>query len=432
MTVDTGTTAGPVTAVERFTSIDRLRGVAILGILVMNIYGFAMPFAAYVNPLRMGGTELYNLGTWFLTHVLFDQKFLSIFAMLFGAGIVLMSERAEARGARPARFYYRRQFWLVIIGALHAYLIWLGDILFAYALVGMMAYPFRRRRPRTLIIVACVILPIPLLLNFGNAWQTEQTMQEVATIEAALAADEDIDEEQRQLLEQWQQQRTFMFPTDEDLAKDVETHRGDYPGIVVYRAPIVAMMQVFMVVFFGIWRIGALMLIGMALMKLRVFTAERSPDFYLRVMLAGYVCGLPLTIFSAADLYAHGFDQLYAMRFGGIANYFGSVLVALGHVGLVMWLTQTGALRGLLDRFAAVGRMALTNYLAHSIILTTVFYGYGLGLYGSVPRAAQMLFVAAVVALQLWWSPLWLARYRFGPAEWLWRSLTYWQKQPMR
>ena len=224
----------------------------------------------------------------------------------------------------------------------------------------------------------------------------------------------------------------FLFPTDEDLAKDVETHRGDYPGIVVYRAPIVAMMQVFMVLFFGIWRIGALMLIGMALMKLKVFTAERSADFYLRFMLAAYLCGLPLTIFSATDLYAHGFDQLYAMRFGGIANYVGSILVALGHIGLVMWLTTINALQRLLDRFAAVGRMALTNYLLHSIILTTVFYGYGLGLYGSVPRATQMLFVIAVVALQLWWSPLWLARYRFGPAEWLWRSLTYWQRQPMR
>ena len=109
MTGETRDTARPVSAAERFASLDRLRGVAILGILVMNIYAFAMPFAAYVNPLRMGGTELHNLGTWFLTHILFDQKFLSIFAMLFGAGIVLMSERAEARGTKPAVFYYRRQ-----------------------------------------------------------------------------------------------------------------------------------------------------------------------------------------------------------------------------------------------------------------------------------------------------------------------------------
>jgi uncharacterized protein len=429
---DTTHLAAPVTAAERFGSIDRLRGVAILGILVMNIYAFAMPFAAYVNPLRMGGTEVYNISTWFLTHVFFDQKFMSIFAMLFGAGAVLMSERAESRGAKPARFYYRRQFWLVIIGAVHAYFIWVGDILFAYALIGMLVYPLRRKRPRTLIIIACVMLPMPLLLNFGNAYQTEQMMQQVAEIEASLAEGKEADEEQQQLLEQWEQTRTFMFPTDEDLRKDVEAYRGSYPDIVVHRAPTVAMIQFFMVVIFGIWRIGALMLIGMALMKLKVFTAERSADFYRRFMLAGYVCGLPLTVFSAIDLQAHGFDQLYAMRFGGIANYVGSILVAFGHIGLIMWLTRTNAVRGLLDRFAAVGRMALSNYLAHSIILTTVFYGYGLGLYGSVPRFLQMGFVAAVIVLQLLWSKWWLERYRFGPVEWLWRSLTYGQRQPMR
>ena len=150
------------------------------------------------------------------------------------------------------------------------------------------------------------------------------------------------------------------------------------------------------------------------------------------MMLAGYIAGLPLTVFSAFDLYAHQFDQLYAMRFGGIANYFGSVLVALGHIGLVMWLTRRGVLSRLLDRFAAVGRMALSNYLAHSLILTTVFYGYGLGLYGSVPRAWQMAFVAAVIFLQLAWSKWWLERYRFGPAEWAWRSLTYGKLQPMK
>jgi uncharacterized protein len=432
MTNQTDAGASPVAASERYTSIDRLRGVAILGILVMNIYGFAMPFAAYWNPLRMGGTELYNIGTWFFTHILFDQKFMSIFAMLFGAGIVLMSERAEARGARPARLFYRRQFWLVVIGAIHGYLIWMGDILFGYALVGMAAYVMRKRRPRTLIILACVFLPLPLLFNFGNAIHTEQVMQQVAELEAQQSSGEELDEEQLAILDDWAQQRAFMFPTDEDLRNEVEVYRGGYTDIVKFRAPLVAMMQVFMVLFFGLWRIGALMMIGMALMKLGVLTAERSEGFYWRMLLAGYGLGLPLTVFSAFDLFAHQFDQLYAMRFGGIANYFGSILVALGHIGLVMLLTRKGALQNLLDRFAAVGRMALTNYLSHSLILTTVFYGYGLGLFASVQRLWQMAFVAAIIVLQLAWSRWWLERFRFGPAEWAWRSLTYGRRQPMR
>ena len=432
MTDEAQATAAPVEAGERYASLDRLRGVAILGILVMNIYAFAMPFAAYVNPLRMGGTEAHNIGTWILTHILFDQKFMSIFAMLFGAGIVLMAERAEARHARPARFFYRRQFWLVVIGALHGYLIWLGDILFAYALVGMLVYLLRRRRPRTLIIVACVLLPIPLLFNFGNAMQTEHMLQQVAEIEAAQTAGEELDEEQQRILDDWAMQRTFMFPTDEDLQHDVEVYRDDYAGIVRFRAPTVAMLQFFMVVIYGLWRISALMMIGMAMLKLGILTGERPATFYRNMMLVGYVTGLPLTVFSAFDLYAHEFDQLYVMRGGGIANYIGSVLVALGHMGLVLWLSRRGVLTRLLDRFAAVGRMALSNYLAHSLLLTTVFYGYGLGLYGSVPRALQMVFVAAVIIVQLAWSKWWLERYRFGPAEWAWRSLTYRKRQRMR
>lgn len=424
--------AGPVTAGERFASLDRLRGVAILGILVMNIYAFAMPFIAYVDPYRMGGTEAYNIGTWIFTHIFFDQKFMSIFAMLFGAGLVLMAERAEARGAKPARFYFRRQFWLIVIGAIHGYLIWMGDILFAYALIGMLVYPLRKRRPRTLIIIACVMLPVTLLFNLGNAKQMEDTMAKVAEIEVLLEEGQDIDEEQQQVLDDWKQQRMFAFPTDEDVAEEIAVYRGDYAGIVAHRAPMVAMMQVFMILFFGLWRIAPLMMIGMALMKLGVLTCERSADFYGRFMLIAYAVGLPLTVFSALDLHAHQFDQMYVMRGGGIANYFGSILVALGHIGLVMWLTKSGTASRLLDRFAAVGRMALTNYLMHSLILTTVFYGYGLGLYGTVPRIWQMAFVAAVIGLELLWSKWWLERYRFGPAEWVWRTLTYGKRQPMR
>lgn len=424
--------AGPVTAGERFASLDRLRGVAILGILVMNIYAFAMPFIAYVDPYRMGGTEAYNIGTWIFTHIFFDQKFMSIFAMLFGAGLVLMAERAEARGAKPARFYFRRQFWLIVIGAIHGYLIWMGDILFAYALIGMLVYPLRKRRPRTLIIIACVMLPVTLLFNLGNAKQMEDTMAKVAEIEVLLEEGQDIDEEQQQVLDDWKQQRMFAFPTDEDVAEEIAVYRGDYAGIVAHRAPMVAMMQVFMILFFGLWRIAPLMMIGMALMKLGVLTCERSADFYGRFMLIAYAVGLPLTVFSAFDLHAHQFDQMYVMRGGGIANYFGSILVALGHIGLVMWLTKSGTASRLLDRFAAVGRMALTNYLMHSLILTTIFYGYGLGLYGTVPRIWQMAFVAAVIGLELLWSKWWLERYRFGPAEWVWRTLTYGKRQPMR
>ena len=422
----------PVTASERIASLDMLRGVAILGVLVMNIYAFAMPLSAYANPLRMGGSDPYNLGVWFFTHILFDQKFISIFAMMFGAGLVLMTNRAEAKGARPAPIYYRRQFWLVIIGALHGYLIWFGDILFVYALIGMLAYLFRRRSARTLIIVACLLLPVNLLVTYGISVHMSDLKSQAEELQAAETAGETLSDEQQEIVAAWEESRVFMAPTPEDAQEDLAVYSQGYTEILAHRIPQVAMMQFAGILVYGIWRVGGLMLIGMALMKLGVLTGERSPQYYRRLLVVGYVLGLPLTIYSAVDLYAHEFDGLYIMRAGMIWNYVGSLLVALGHIGLVMLIAGSGMMRRLMRGFAAVGRMALTNYLLHSVILTTVFYGYGFGLYGELSRLWQMACVVAVIAFQLLASRWWLQRYRFGPVEWLWRSVTYWERQPMR
>ena len=388
---------------------------------------------AYTNPLAMGGTEPWNIGTWFVTHIFFDQKFMSIFSMLFGAGIVLMSDRAERRSRRFAPVFYRRSVWLLILGAAHGYLIWFGDILFFYALVGMLVFFFRRRSPKALIVTACLALPVAPLFSFlGGTYMAD--LRERAEAAALIEEEEGgtLTEEQQAAVDEWGEARGVMMPGPEEFRADVEAYTGGYAGIVAHRAPDLLEMQVQGTLFFVIWRVGGLMLIGMALMKLGVLTAERSNGYYKRMMLIGYGIGLPFAIGSAANLYAHDFDPMYTFTVGMIPNYIGSILVALGHIGLVMLIVRTGAFASPMRRFAAVGRMALSNYLAHSLILTTVFYGYGLGLYGEIPRLAQMGFVAAVIGLQLLWSPWWLARFRFGPFEWLWRSLTYWQRQPMR
>lgn len=421
---------GPVAAAERITALDSLRGVAVLGILVMNVYAFAMPFAAYTNPLIMGGTEWYNLGTWFVTHVLFDQKFMSIFSMLFGAGVVLMAGRAEERSGGFAGIYYRRQAWLLAMGLAHAYLIWFGDILFHYALIGMLLYPLRHRSPRTLIVLACLLLPVSLLMNYAGAEYLEEEQAVTGAYQERLEAGGELTAEERARLEAAEAMRAFVAPTEEDVREDLEAYRGSYAEIVAHRAPVVFSMQLQGTFAFAIWRVGGLMLLGMALMKLGVISGRRSDGYYRIMLLAGYGLGLPLCVYSGWNLYQHGFDGLYAFRVGMIPNYIGSILVALGHIALVMLILRSGWLAGIMRRFAAVGRMALTNYLMHSVILTSVFYGYGLGLYGSVPRFWQMGCVAAVLALQLWLSPVWFRHYRFGPVEWLWRSLTYWRRQP--
>ena len=422
----------PTTSAERFEAVDTLRGVAVLGILVMNIYGFAMSFAAYANPLAWGGTEWYNLGTWFVTHILFDQKFMTIFSLLFGGGLVLMATRAEARGAGYAGTWYRRCFWLLVIGALHGYFIWFGDILFHYALMGMLIYPFRNLAPRSLIILAAVLLSLGVLMSFAGGTYMKQLSASGQEVIALEQAGETLSDEQQAILDEWQEASMFMKPPDQQVREDKAAYTGSYAGIVEYRAPMVAMMQTQATFGFIIWRVGGLMLLGMALMKLGVLSGQREDAFYRRMLWIGYGLGAPVMAFSAWNLHAHQWDFLWMFRIGNLPNYVGSILVAFGHIALVMIVVRRRLLPAVMARFTAVGRMAFTNYLMHSLILTTVFYGYGLGLYGQVPRAWQMAFVAGVVGFQLWLSPWWLERFRFGPMEWTWRSLTYWQPQPMR
>lgn len=425
--------ASPVTVSERFDSIDTLRGIAVLGILVMNIYGFAMSMAAYSNPLADGGTEWFNIGTWYFTHLMFDQKFMTIFSILFGAGLIMMSTRAESRGAKYAGVWFRRNFWLLLIGALHGYLIWFGDILFSYALIGMLIFPLRKKKPRTLIIVGSLMLPIALLLSFGGGIYVEELQASVAEIEQIQESGAQLSEEQATTLEEWEAMSVFMGPPEDMVRRDQEAYGGkSYTNIVVHRAPMVIGMQTQGILAFLIWRVGGLMLIGMALMKLNVLSAERTVSFYRKMLLFGYGIGFPIMAYSIYFVTAHQWDHIFMFRIGMAPNYIGSVFVAMGHIAVVMLIVKTGVLKSLMRRFAAVGRMAFTNYLLHSIILTTVFYGYGFGLYGQIPRFWQMAFVVAVIGLQMVISPLWLQHYRFGPAEWLWRSLTYWRRQPMR
>jgi uncharacterized protein len=185
------------------------------------------------------------------------------------------------------------------------------------------------------------------------------------------------------------------------------------------------MMQTMAVVFMGLWRMGGLMLIGMGLMKLGVFAARKEAAFYRRLLLWGYGLGFPLVAVSASQLAIHDWNFIFFQQRGVHWNYVGSVLVSLGHISLIM-LAVKGNWLGSLERpLAAVGRMAFTNYIVHSIIFTTLFYGYGFGLYGSLDRPTMMLLVIPVWAFQLFYSVWWLDRFRYGPIEWLWRLLTY-------
>jgi uncharacterized protein len=425
-------TFAPVAAIERVASVDVIRGVALLGILGMNIYAFALPWVAYNNPLSYGATTGIHFGTWVFTHLFFDLKFMAIFSMLFGAGLVLMNQRAEAAGRKFGGIYYRRMLWLLLIGAAHAYLLWFGDILFSYAVCGLVLYPLRRRSAGLLITLGIVVLLIGMGLRFAGGNFFTFARQQATEAETAIAAGETPTELQTQMKRTWDEMAKAFSPSPEKLAEELEAYRGGYGQNIASRAPMVVMMHTQALFFMIFWRAAGMMLLGMGLMKLGVFSAQRSRRFYIFWVIFGYALGLFLIYIGIKQNMAHDFDFVFGWKLGDHFNYVGSLFVAMGHVSAVMLICKSGILAGLRRRLGAVGQMALTNYLMHTILLTPIFYGFGLGFFGYIDRFWLMPFVLGVWILQLIISPIWLKHFRFGPAEWLWRSLSYWQRQPMR
>ncbi len=401
--------AQPAPPTKRIVAIDMLRGFALLGILVMNIQAFAMPFPAYFNPTAYGNLTGANYWVWMLSHIFADQKFMTIFSLLFGAGIILLTSRLEERSKSAWKIHYQRNFWLLLFGLAHAYLFWSGDILVLYALCAFVVFWFRKLSPRWLIVLGLLSLTVPsALVWFGGA-----TMQYWPP------------ELQVEMLADWQ-------PDDALLQAELAAYRGGWLAQMEARVPRSLEINTYAFFFWGFWRASGLMLMGMALYKWGIVSAKRSPLFYGVMMAIGLLVGLSFVAYGAQQNFAHGWDIAYS-RFGAgfQFNYWASLLVSGGYIGLVMLWTQWGGLAKLQIALAAVGRMALSNYLLHTLIATIIFYGHGFGLFGSVERTGQILIVVAIWLSQIIWSPIWLHYFRFGPAEWLWRSLTYWKLQPI-
>lgn len=398
--------AAPIQASDRIESIDILRGFALLGILVMNIQSFAMVEAAYFDPTQHGDLSGLNWWIWALGHVFADMKFMALFSMLFGAGIVLVSDAQRVKGLPTFGHHFSRNFWLLVFGLIHAYLIWYGDILVSYAIAAFFLYWVRNFSPFWLFALGILLLSVPLLVNLSLSLAPADVVQDIASEFAT---------------------------TPEAIAAELAAYRGSWAMALEARIPAALEMHFTAIPAFLIWRAGGLMLLGMALFKLGVLAGKRSARFYVLLAAAGLVCGLPLTALSVIELTKSGFDPMFSHLGMGLAyNYIGSIAMALAYVGIIMRLAQSYRLADLQMRLAAVGRTAFTNYILHSVICTFIFYGFGLGLFGHLERWQQALVVIAIWVLQLVAAPQWLRKYRFGPLEWLWRSLTYREFQPMQ
>jgi len=432
-----GPKALPVEGAERLNSVDVIRGVALMGILAMNIVGFGWPGNVYSIPIMAPDHGRGDLLLWGFNHLFFDTKMMTLFSMLFGAGLVLMSDRAAGRGAKLGFLFYRRVFWLLVIGLVHSYLIWEGDILVMYASCGFLLYPARKWSPKTLIIVGvCLnLLLVPLWLGFRHA-VVPFMRQTAERVEAQVKAGEKPKEWRSKVAEAWKEMSKEEMPKRENFLKEVRTYRGEYAGIVKHRASRLLWGQTLGFVLFAWWFAGGRMLIGMGLMKLGVFAAKLSNRSYQMMMVVGYGVGLPLMLFEAIYESSHGFFLGRQFRHGlegwPMLTFYGSLPVVFGHIGLVMLICKSDALPWLTRRLGAAGRMALSCYLFDSILCTTLFYGYGFDLTATLHRPMLYAIVLTIWTAQLLFCPLWLEKFRFGPAEWLWRSLTYWKLQPMK
>ncbi len=381
-----------------------LRGFALLGILVMNIQAFSMPAAAYGNPTAWGDLGGIHLGVWVFGELFANQKFVTLFSMLFGAGVCLFSDRLEARGRRPAGLHYRRMGWLLLFGLAHAYLLWPGDILAIYAVCGCLVYLFRRRSARTLLVTGLAAFTLGSLVFLGVGF---------------LLTSPAIPPEERIALEQeWS-------GAGPEVETELAAYRGGWAAQQPERVEQAIELHLVLFPFFLSGLCIGSMLLGMALYRLGALSAERSDRFYRRLAGLGLGLGLPLVAAGIGWNFAAGWTWEASMFHGRLFNDLGCLGVALGYLGLVMLAVRRGILSGLQARLAAAGRMAFTNYILQTVVCTTIFYGHGLGLFGSVERGGQLLIVLAVSVLQLVISPAWLRRFRYGPLEWAWRSLTY-------
>lgn len=404
--------AQPVQEAHRIVLLDALRGFAVLGILLANIPYMSMADAlASADGYHIGGSESWlDYASHGFVYLFADTKFVTIFSMLFGAGLGLMSEKALAAGTPFVATYSRRLVVLFLFGAAHVSLLWLGDILLVYSLIGFVAMLFRKCQPKTLVIWAIVLLSINWLMWIGFMFADLDAMAP-----------------------------TKLGPDGEKLppAEAIETLRqtyattcssGDFMAMAEFR-----IRQYFgylkMMVFVFSPRTLALFLLGIAIIKsgfISRFMADRGRLFrWLGIGLGGGLAIQSIAL-SCADEFSNATCRGVAMG----TLYIGGLLMALGYVSLFALWMHVNTLTWLRNRFAAVGRMALTNYLSHSLI-TAIIFNY-CGQFDQWSRPYLLLLVFGIYAFQMWLSPIWLHHYRYGPMEWLWRMATYARGVPIR
>jgi len=390
---------GPVLRQERIEAIDILRGLAILGILIVNMQLFSMPEGLPVD----GAVER-------LTLFFAQEKFKALFSFLFGLGLAVQMMRADARGVRFLPLYARRLCVLFLIGVAHFLFLWDGDILHDYAENGFVLLLFRRLSPKTLLVSAGALLAVPLFF-FGLTTYSSITHRVSPPLKSWIAYETEPDDQQT--IDD--NRRIYSSGT---YGEQIGLRAGELPGDVT---PDIDDAYVL-----------ALFLLGLYAGRRRIFQdVPAHLPFIRRVQRWGLIIGVAG---NAAFAVGGSFDPSptsVAQNVGRLCLVVAAPAMMLFYASTIILMTQREIWRRLAP-LAAVGRTALSNYLLQSLICTTIFYSYGLALFGKVRPSLGLLLTITIFLIQIPLSVWWLRRFQFGPIEWLWRSLTYWQRQPMR
>lgn len=404
---------------ERFVTLDILRGVAVLGILAVNILAFALPSVAAGNPHALGPASPADLASWFATFVLIEGKMRGLFSLLFGASMMLVIDRAEAAGRPGGRTHFARMAWLLAFGFVHHYFIWSGDILILYAAIGFVAFAFTEADTRAQLILALLLLAAQC---FYFALLTFSTIQ-VAAAAAAPGAPADA-------LTLWQQVSSGLTPySTAQVDAVVARHQGSWGEMVAYAFSRKLWDPLNEIHLFGMETL-AYFLLGMAALRSGFLTGAWSDRAYRRVTLVGFGIAIPIEIALAWALFQADFSAPAILLFSLTATVPVRPLMIGAIAAMVILATRRGG--ALTARIGAAGRTAFTNYVGTSIVMTGIFFGWGFGLFGRFSRAELWVFVALGWALMLVWPKPWLERFRYGPFEWAWRSLARGRREPLR
>ncbi|NOU59779.1 DUF418 domain-containing protein [Marinifilum caeruleilacunae] len=400
----------PTALKERIRSLDILRGFALLGILFINIQLFSLPNASFANPLVLGEmSSLDHFSYWFV-HVFAELKFMTIFSILFGAGMLLFVNRLAEKEMDGAKIHIRRMMWLLLFGMIHAYFIWFGDILVAYSIIGLIVLLMRKMKDAWKLVLVVFLYFIPMLF-FYAVGGFFQTMPE-SMLEESMAE---------------------MLPSAEALAAEIELYQnGSWFEIFIKRAELNINYQVGSFFMLSIWRTTGMMLLGMVLLNQGILSAKKTKLFYTILAVLGIGVGAIISHFGVQEMSEHRWEVIHYFKYGYQYNYFSSIFTSLGYIGLIILIYQLNVLKFLMKGLEAVGRLAFTNYLCQSVICSIIFYSYGFGLFGEFTRFELLFWMIGIWIFQMASSYIWLKYYRMGPLEWLWRYLTYKEKPQLR